>query len=74
MCGAAPQGAQKTDDGEVVEWLKAPASKAGVPDEGTVSSNLTLSAIKEQSPARMRWALFFYLVMCLELTVPSSAQ
>jgi hypothetical protein len=29
----------------VVERLKAPASKAGVPDEGTVSSNLTLSAI-----------------------------
>ena len=34
--------------GEVVEWLKAPASKAGVPDEGTVSSNLTLSAIEKE--------------------------
>ncbi len=30
--------------GEVVEWLKAPASKAGERDERSVSSNLTLSA------------------------------
>ena len=30
--------------GEVVEWLKAPASKAGERVERSVSSNLTLSA------------------------------
>ncbi len=46
-----PPKAAKTGDGEVVERLKAPASKAGVPDEGTVSSNLTLSAIYSKSRA-----------------------
>ena len=45
MCGAAKRHERY---GEVVERLKAPASKAGVPDEGTVSSNLTLSAITEK--------------------------
>ena len=33
--------------GEVVEWLKAPASKAGRRDERLESSNLSLSEVKE---------------------------
>ena len=35
-----------SDHGEVVEWLKAPASKAGERDERSESSNLSLSAIR----------------------------
>ena len=38
--------------GEVVEWLKAPASKAGERDERPVSSNLTLSDLSEWEARR----------------------
>ena len=35
--------------GEVVEWLKAPASKAGERDERSESSNLSLSAMQRKA-------------------------
>jgi hypothetical protein len=43
--GGAEPRAERLTNGEVVEWLKAPASKAGERDERSVSSNLTLSAM-----------------------------
>ncbi len=42
---AKQKGPQRLTTGEVVEWLKAPASKAGRRDERLESSNLSLSAI-----------------------------
>ncbi len=72
VCYAVVNGRCLSDHipGEVVEWLKAPASKAGVPDEGTESSNLSLSAIKENRPASRTCFLF----LCDKLRHPELVE
>jgi hypothetical protein len=57
--------------GEVVEWLKAPASKAGERDERSVSSNLTLSAMFRE--IRHNGSLVF-LVAAIVIPAPSASS